>query len=264
MLPESMDFWAMDYSLWTFVALWFTAFFAGFVDSIAGGGGIITIPMFLAIGIPAHQALGTNKLQASFGSLTASIHYSRGKLVDVKQTVEGVIFTAIGAAAGTITIQFVSADFLGRIIPIMLAVIFLYMLFSPKLGTSDRKPTMHTFLFYVSMGLALGFYDGAFGPGTGSFWMVAFVTFLGYNMKKANAYTKVMNFTSNIVALTAFIIGGNVLFAIGLVMATGQILGATIGSHLVMKRGVKFVRVFFLTVVAVTIAKLIYSTYIAP
>lgn len=120
---------------------------------------------------------------------------------------------------------------------------------------------MHPFLFYVSAGLGLGFYDGFFGPGTGSFWTIAFVVFLGQNLKKATAHTKIMNATSNLTSLAFFLAGGKVLWIPGLLMGSGQLLGASIGSHLVLRKGTRFVRVFFLGVVAVTIAKVFYSAY---
>lgn len=252
----------MELTVFTYVLLWLAGFMAGFVDSIAGGGGIITIPVFLAVGFDPHLALGTNKLQASFGSLTASFHYARNGLVDVKQTIEGVVCTAIGAALGTYCVQKIDSSFLTHIILPMLAVVFIYMLFSPDLGHMDKKHRVKPLTFYIITGLTIGFYDGFFGPGTGSFWAVAFIVLLGYNLKKATAHTKIMNFTSNIISLTAFIMGGNVLFIPGIIMGTGQLIGATIGSHLVIKKGTKFIKIFFLTVVAVTIINLIYQTYI--
>jgi len=251
----------VELSFSDYILLWISAFAGGFIDSIAGGGGIITIPVLLAVGLDPHMALGTNKLQASFGSCTASIHYARSDLVDVKQTIEGVIFTAIGAAIGTITIQQIDAAFLRQALPVLLTVIFFYMLFSPNLGKLDVHPVVHPFLFYLTAGLGIGFYDGFFGPGTGSFWTIAFVVFMGLNLKKATAHTKIMNATSNIIALVAFIFGGKVIFIAGIVMGSAQLLGATLGSHMVIRRGTKFVRIFFLCVVAITIAKLIYSTY---
>lgn len=254
----------MEFSFVIYLLLWLTGFAAGFVDSIAGGGGIITIPVFLAVGFDPHLALGTNKLQASFGSLAASIHYARGGLVHIKQTLEGVIFTAIGASMGAFAVQRIDSDFLKYIILPMLAIVFLYMLLCPDLGSVDKRPRMKTLTFYAVAGLTIGFYDGFFGPGTGSFWAIAIIFLLGLNLKKATAHTKVMNFTSNVISLTAFIIGGNVLFVPGILMGTGQLLGATVGSHLVIRKGTKFIRIFFLIVVALTLAKLAYSTYINP
>jgi uncharacterized membrane protein YfcA len=234
---------------------------AGFVDSIAGGGGIISLPVLLSVGIPPHQALGTNKLQGSFGSFTAAVNYSRKGLVDFKRIVPGIVFTALGAALGTVAIQMLSADFLKHVIPPLLAAVFFYTLFSPDMGRRDSKPKMNEGLFYLSAGLMLGFYDGFFGPGTGSFWTLLFVLLLGIDLKKATAHTKITNFTSNLVALIVFILGGKVLFLAGLVMGCGQMAGAYTGSKLVIRNGVGFVRIFFLSVVAVTVARLFYVTY---
>ena len=245
----------------TYMVLGFAGFFAGLVDAIAGGGGIISLPVLLSVGIPPHLALGTNKLQGSFGTMTSTLNYRRSGLVKIRETVQGICFTALGALAGTVTIQHISADFLGQVIPVLLLAVFLYTLFSPDMGEKDGIARMPEGVFYAAAGMGLGFYDGFFGPGAGSFWMIAFVFFCRMNLKKATAHTKIMNFTSNIISLLAFVAGRNVLFAAGLVMGHGQMVGAFLGSHLVVIRQVKFVRVCFLTVVALTIANLLYTTY---
>ncbi|OJX40592.1 MAG: hypothetical protein BGO78_06305 [Chloroflexi bacterium 44-23] len=234
---------------------------AGFVDSIAGGGGLISVPILLSVGLPPHLALGTNKLQSSFGSLTASLNYSRGGLVKVKQLAGAIIFTAIGAAFGTITIQQLSADVLRTVIPILLLAAFIFLLFSKNNGALDQPPKVKPEIFYVVFGLLLGFYDGFFGPGTGSFWMLAFIILMGFNSKKATAHTKWLNFTSNIIALTFFAWQGNVLVIPGLVMAGGQLSGAFFGSRLVLRSGTKLIRTFLLVVIAATITQLLYTTY---
>lgn len=246
---------------------WYFIFFgagllAGFVDSIAGGGGIITVPVLLASGMPPHLALGTNKLQSSFGSFTASFNYIHKGLVRVRDVWQGVAFTFLGASLGTASILFLNPEFLNKFIPLMLIAIFLYTLFGPKVGEVDRHSILKPTLFYLIFGLLIGFYDGFFGPGTGAFWTIAIVTLLGLNLKNATATTKVMNFTSNIVSLGVFIIGGKVLWIIGILMGSGQILGAYLGSTLVVKKEVKFIRTFFLTVVGITILKLIYDNYL--
>ncbi len=251
---------ALSYSALFF--LWLAGLLAGFVDSIAGGGGIISLPALLATGMPPHLALGTNKLQGSFGSLTAAVNYTRKGLVDLREIPLGIVFTALGALAGTVTVQILSADFLRHIILFLLIAVFIYTLLSPELGSVDRQPKMTAPLFFGLAGMMLGFYDGFFGPGTGSFWTIALVLMLGLNLKKATAHTKIFNFTSNIVALVAFFIGGNVVLSAGLLMGVGQMCGAFLGSRLVIERGTGFVRIFFLVVVAATVIKLVYSTYI--
>jgi len=205
--------------------------------------------------------LGTNKLQASFGSLTAALNYRSGKIVRFRELTLGISFTAIGAFAGTMTVHVISADLLKHMIPALLVGIFVYMLCNPNVGTDHRPHRIAPSLFYLLFGCLLGFYDGFFGPGTGTFWTIAFALWLGFDIRKATAHTKVLNFTSNIVALITFIFGGHVILMAGVTMGLGQILGAYMGSHLVLKRGTRFVRVFFLCVVAITIAKLLWSTY---
>jgi uncharacterized membrane protein YfcA len=142
-----------------------------------------------------------------------------------------------------------------------LVTIFIYTLVSPNLGAVDRQARLSTKLFYLIFGLALGFYDGFFGPGTGSFWALSIVFFLGMNLQKATAHTKILNCVSNITSLVFFLMGGNVLISLGCITGLAQIVGATIGSHLVIRKGAKFVRVVFLCVVGATIAKLLWSLW---
>ena len=234
----------------------------GFVDSIAGGGGIITVPALLAVGIPPHLALGTNKLQSSFGAITATINYWRGGVLRFRDVRNGMLWTALGAVTGAIGVQRLSADLLVTLIPFLLTAIFLYSLFNKKMGQENALPRMKSSLFYFIFGITLGFYDGFFGPGTGSFWTIALASLLGYNLVKATAHTKALNATSNVVSIIAFLSAGNVLMKVGLLMGLAQVVGAMIGSRLVMSSGTKFVRVFFLIVVGVTITKLFWQQYV--
>jgi len=246
----------------TVILLACSAFLAGFIDSIAGGGGIITVPALLWAGFPPHLALGTNKLQSSFGSFTASMNYARNRLVDFREIFTGIIMTILGASCGTLTVQILSAEILSRLIPALLIGVFLYILFSPDTGIKRRTSRIAPGAFYITFGLCIGFYDGFFGPGTGSLWTLAFVLFRGFDFRSGAAYTKVVNFTSNIVALAWFFYGGNVVVGIGLIMGICQVLGAFTGSGMVIRRGARFVRVFFLMVVAATLIHLIYDNYI--
>jgi hypothetical protein len=252
----------MHLAVWLFPVLFATGLVAGLVDSIAGGGGLITIPVLLGVGVPPHLALGTNKLQASFGSGSASLNFVRSGTARLGDCLRGIAFTFIGAALGAVTVQHLNPGFLKLLIPIMLGVIAVYTFFTPDLGALDVHPRLKSTPFYVMAGLSLGFYDGFFGPGTGSFWVVAFMLLVGFNMKKATAYTKVMNFTSNVASLLFFMLGGHVLYLPALVMAGGQVLGARMGSGLVITRGVRFVRPVFLAMVVLVTAKLIFDAYL--
>ncbi len=252
----------MEFEFYYYIIFVSAGFLAGFVDSIAGGGGIITVPVLMASGMPPHVALATNKLQSSFGSFTASLNFLKKGLITPKEIYLGVFFTFIGAMIGTNAILLLDAKILDKIIPFMLILIFLYTLFNPKLGKVEKKSRFSSSVFFLIFGLLIGFYDGFFGPGTGTFWTIALVVLMGLNLKKATATTKVMNFTSNIVSLGVFIFSGNVLFFIGVLMGIGQIIGAYSGSSMVVKRDVSFIRTFFLFVVGVTILKLVYDSWL--
>lgn len=235
------------------------AFVAGFIDSIAGGGGLITIPALLAAGIPPHATLATNKLQACFGSGMASWHFARLGLVDIKALIPAVIWVFISAGSGAFAVLLLSARILEFLIPILLIFIFIYIIFSKKLGLSEQKAHLGAFTFYFIFGGILGFYDGFFGPGTGSFWTFALICLLGMTMKSAVAHTKVLNFASNIFSLIVFIFGGQILWILGLCMGAGQMLGARVGAGFVVKKEVNFIRKIFLFVVFGSICKLIYD-----
>lgn len=250
-----------DLSIQTYALLFATGLCAGFVDSIAGGGGLIALPVLFSVGLPPQTALGTNKLQGSFGTLSASYNYIKKGVVTFDENISGILFTLTGAALGAWAIQMMQAGFIERLIPVLLLFVFLYTLFTKNLDQGTGRPKMPNLIFYLTFGLGLGFYDGFFGPGTGSFWTAALLIFLGLDMRKASGITRIMNFVSNIVALIVFIIGNNVLYSIGLCMAAGQIIGARTGSSLAIKKGAKFIRPIFLTVVFLTILRLIWKTY---
>ncbi|RCK50508.1 membrane protein [Thalassospira xiamenensis] len=257
----STGFQSMEFGVDLLLILFAVAAFAGIVDSIAGGGGLITIPALLWAGITPAQALATNKLQGSFGSLTSSINFIRKGYVDPRDMVLAIVLTFAGSALGTVLVQMLDASILLKILPALLILIALYFLFSPRVGDIDAHQVISKSVFAFTAGFGIGFYDGFFGPGTGSFFSIAFVALLGFNMTKATAHTKVLNFTSNFASLVMFIAGGEVVWMIGLVMAVGSLIGAQIGSHLVMKVGARLVRpLLVVTSIAISI-KLIIDQY---
>jgi uncharacterized membrane protein YfcA len=222
--------------------LFLAAFLAGFVDSIAGGGALITVPSLLLAGFPPIEMLGTNTLQSLFGSGSATLAYARGGHVDLGSQLPMAIMSALGSAVGAMLTTFVPGDVLKALLPILLIVIALYFLFKPNLGDADQARRMTPFLFGMTLVPLIGFYDGIFGPGTGSFFMLAFVTLLGYGMLKATAHTKMLNFASNIGAFLVFAVSGVIHWKTGFVMGAGQFLGAQAGSRLAMRSGTKIIR----------------------
>ncbi len=233
---------------WLLVA----AFVSGLVDTIAGGGGLITVPALLLAGLPPAAALGTNKLQACFGSGTAAYRFIRLGQLRWQQIRFGILMTFIGSSLGTITIMLLHPAFLSKIIPILLAGALVYSLLSKKMSAqaaSQAKwsPTQ----FFIIIGIGLGFYDGFFGPGTGSFWTIALVALLGMPLQRAVMHTKVYNFTSNLFSLLWFILGGHLAYTIGLVMAVGQCFGAYLGTYIVYHKGARWIRPVFIIMVLV-------------
>jgi uncharacterized protein len=217
--------------------------------------------VLLSVGLPPQLALGTNKLQGSFGTFSASYNYIRRGKADLKSAITGIVFTFIGAALGAWAIQRLDPAIIKHLIPILLMAVFVYTLVSKELGFKQRRAVMNRRSFFCLFGMGLGFYDGFFGPGTGSFWTVALMVLLGLDMTSSAGVTRIMNFTSNIVALLVFGMGHNVLYSAGICMAGGQIIGARIGSGLAIKNGARFIRPIFLSVVFLTIVRLGYLYY---
>lgn len=251
----------MQLQLWSYPILFLAGATAGLVDAIAGGGGIISLPVLLNLGLPVPVALGTNKLQASFGSVTAAWHFAREGLLDARACRVGVTATLVGALAGAATVRWLDARVLEVVIPWLLAGIVVYSILRPQVGTQDHPPRLGAPAFFTLFGLGLGFYDGFFGPGVGSFWTIALVAIMGFNFLKATAYTKVMNATSNVASLALFASGGQVDYSAGLVMGAGQLVGARLGAGLAMKRGARFVRPIFLAMVVLVMLRLVYVRF---
>ena len=243
------------------VALTVAGFSAGFVDSVAGGGGLISLPALLAVGVPPHLALGTNKLQSMLGATFATGNYARKGLVTNEGLVLGIACTGISSFLGAFLVSRLPGDLLVRIIPWLLAAIFLYVLVSPEIGHVRRAGRLRLVPFYVVFGGLLGFYDGFFGPGTGSFWTIAHVLLLGFTLPHATGHTKVMNLTSNVAALAWFSWHDSVAWVPGLCMGTANIAGALLGSTLAIRKGAGFIRWFFLLAVGATIARLFWRAW---
>ncbi len=167
----------------------------------------------------------------------------------------------VGAAAGAWGVQQVNSAVLNHVIPFLLLAIVIYTVVTPKFGDVVKRPRTPALLFFIVAGLGLGFYDGFFGPGVGSFWAIALVFWRGMDLTKATGSTKLMNFTSNIVSCIIFLAGGYVWFGAGLTMAAGEIIGAGIGSHLVIRKGTALIRPIYITIVIATTLKLLYNSY---
>lgn len=249
----------MDIGIDLLAILFCVGFVASFIDAIAGGGGLITIPALLMTGMPPAMALGTNKLQAVGGALSASFYFLRKRAVNLRDIWFILIWVFLGSALGTLLIQSIDVAIFKKILPFLILAIGLYFLFTPKLGDEDRKQRLSYLLFGLLVSPFLGFYDGFFGPGAGSIMSLACVTLLGFNLQKATAHAKVINFTSNFAAFIFFLFGGQILWKVGLVMMTGSILGANLGAKMVMTKGKTLIRPMVVIISFMMTAKMVYE-----
>lgn len=245
----------MDFT--TLAYLTIAALVAGFVDSIAGGGGLLALPALLLSGLDPVSALATNKLQGSFGTASATFAYWRKGHIKLTDHVPVIAATFLAACSGVLAVKFAPTQLLSAALPVLLIVIAIYFALSPKLSSENQTEVIPKVLFTFAIAPAIGFYDGIFGPGTGSFFMLALVTLLGLGIVQATAQTKMLNFTSNIASLFVFAFSGHILWAVGLTMGLAQFVGAQIGSHIAMKQGAKIIRPLLVVVCCAMAAKLL-------
>ncbi len=235
------------------------AFLAGFVDSIAGGGGLITIPALLLAGFPPVTALGTNKLQGMFGSGSAALAYAARGHVDLRRQAPAAALALVGSVLGALAATVVPADVLRAILPPLLVAIALYFALKPRLDDIDRNQRITPFVFGLTVVPAIGFYDGLFGPGTGSFLMLAFVGLAGYGVLKATAHTKFLNFASNVGGFAAFAVVGAVAWKIGLMMGAAQFVGARVGAAVAMRVGAGLIKPLLVVVCMALAVRLLWE-----
>ncbi|KGK00936.1 TSUP family transporter [Thalassotalea sp. ND16A] len=241
------------------------AFLAGFIDAIAGGGGLLTVPVLLTSGLPPHLALGTNKLAACFGSLTASLTFYKKKLFNPLFWSFAAIATAIGATVGTIIVNLISADMLNKVLPVVILCCALYTFFCKTVfNESAALPTQSLVLKIKQsiQGFLLGFYDGAAGPGTGTFWVVSSLALYKMNILVSSGLSRSMNFISNFVSFVIFAYLGQVNVMLGLAMGLFMLLGSWIGANSAIKYGNKFIRPIFIIVVMLMAIKLAYLAWL--
>jgi len=224
------------------------AFIAGVVDAIAGGGGVIVLPTLLFLGLPVDMALGTSKLISSSGTLLAATNFIRKKKFSSFVIRYNVTCTALGAGVGALCISFLDTEIIKPFISILIISIALYFFFRPKIGlvSKHEKPSNIKILFSAIGALAIGFYDGIFGPGTGAFLSFMFIKLLGQDFVLANGNTKVLNLVSNLVALSIFIFYGKIAWEIGIPMACAGMIGGLVGSNIAIKKGSSWVRWIFI------------------
>lgn len=221
--------------------LFVAALVAGFIDAIAGGGGLVTLPALLLTGLPSLQVLATNKAQSMCGTFMAVTVMIRKKMVRLAEMKMFIIYVAMGSALGTVIVQWIDKETLQFIVPIVLIVMTFYVLLSPKASDIDAEPRVKepAFRWICS---AIGMYDGILGPGTGSMFALSHVGLRGYAIKVATARAKVLNLTSNMASFILFLIGGHVVWSYAAVMVCGQMIGGYVGAHTVISNGTKIIK----------------------
>ena len=247
----------MDFSITTKIFVCVAVFLAGFVDSIAGGGGLISLPAYYAAGIPPHMALGTNKFSSSCGTTIATVVYIKNKRYHLKSAICAVLCGFIGSSIGSRLTLVLDEIYLKYTLLVLVPIIAVFTVMNKNFDKPKEKNLSNTAVILIScaIGFFLGMYDGFFGPGMGMFLMLAFTTFLGIDMLTANGNAKIVNLASNIAALTTFILNGKVVYSIAIPAACCNIIGNFLGSKLAIKNGSKIVKPIVLVVMVLLLLK---------
>lgn len=240
------------------LALMAVGMLAGFVDAIAGGGGMITVPALLSAGLPPVAVLAINKMQSVVGTGMAVVTYWRRGFVKLADLVPAIALTFAGSFLGALTVSNIDTSLLTVAVPVALIGIALHFLFAPKLSDADKAARLPAMPFLPLMGFVIGFYDGIFGPGTGSFFTIGFVVLFGLGLTRATGSTKALNFTSNLAALAIFIPMGHVVWPVALVMAIGQLIGGYVGARTGIHYGAKIIRPLVVVVSIALALKLLF------
>jgi uncharacterized membrane protein YfcA len=250
----------MEPTLQVFLIVLPAVFLAGLVDSIAGGGGLLSVPAYMAAGLPPHYVLGNNKFSSSFGTMFATLRYHHHGMIDFRVALLSAFFALGGSFLGSSAVLLLRPDFLRYLLVVLIPLVAVFTLANRSLGKENRshcQPRKRKYLLAASASLLLGFYDGFFGPGMGMFLILFFTLALKYDFVTANANTKVVNLASNIAAVVTFIAHGKVVFAIGIPAAAAGIAGNLLGARLVIKRGGSVIRPVFIFTLLLLFGKIL-------
>ncbi len=250
----------MDITIHTFLIVCPLVFLASFVDSIAGGGGLISLPAYLIAGLPPHYAIATNKLSSSIGTVIATVRYCKNKLVDWGIGIPSIILALIGSTLGANLALLVDEKILKVILIIILPVVGFYVLINKdftKKVHSEPLPRKKVYLIACTASFLIGAYDGFYGPGTGTFLILIYTGLARMDIGVASGNTKLVNLASNVAALITFLFNGKIIFILGITAAVFSVAGSYLGSGLVLKNGFKVVRPIILVVITLLFIKVI-------
>ena len=250
----------MEITLTTYLIVCPLVFLAGFIDSIGGGGGLISIPAFLMAGFPPHAAIATNKLSAFGGLSLSTLHFFRNKCISIKLAIPSIIAAILGSSIGAHLSLMISEDVLTWVLVFILPLSAFFVL-NKKLFHDNGKDAVNLDKkAYITATLAaffVGGYDGFYGPGTGTFLIIAFTVFAGLSMRSANGQAKIINLTTNITSLIVFLLNGQVLIPVGLAACAANMLGGYLGACVALKNGSKIVKPTILLVLVLLFFKII-------
>lgn len=250
----------MDITITTYLIVCPLLFLGGFVDAIGGGGGLITLPAYLLAGLPMHQAIATNKLSSACGTTLATLRFIKNGLVNLKFAIPSVISAIIGSSIGA-RLSLLADEGLMETLLIIVLPITAFIVLNKNLFKDKKEASLtlnaKTYLVSVMAALIIGMYDGFYGPGTGTFLIIAFTVWGKMNVSAANAQAKVINLTTNLTSFTIFLLNGQVLFSLGIAGAICNMIGGYLGAGLVMQKGSKIVKPVILFVLFLLFLKIL-------
>ncbi len=252
----------MELTLTTYLIVLPLVFLAGLVDSVAGGGGLVSLPAYLVAGLPPHLATATNKCSSTFGTLLTTVRYLKHGHVHARSALLSVAFSLLGSWLGARLNMVLPEKYLYYFLLAALPVIAVFLLVKRNFGAEnhmDRLTPAALYLRCALIALTIGVYDGFFGPGTGTFLVIALTGLCGFDLLTASGNAKVMNLSSNLAAFTTFAVGGNILWALGIPAALVGIAGQYVGSGLALKNGARIIRPMFLVVLALLLGTVVYD-----
>lgn len=247
----------MELSIWTFIIVCPMVFLASFVDAVAGGGGLISLPAYLLAGVPPKLAIGTNKLSSATGTVFSTARYCKNGCFDLKLALPSIVVALIGSYIGAKIVLVTSDEILKYVLIIVLPVTAFFVLKKKNFDQVKNKPKRKTqFIIAVLASFIIGMYDGFYGPGTGTFLILIYTGLVKLDLLTASGNTKLVNLSSNIAALITFIFSGNIVYALGFAASVFSIAGHYLGAGMVMKSGTKIVKPIIILVILLLLIKI--------
>lgn len=255
----------LSLSISMLVGLYFLIFVAGFIDSVAGGGGLISLPAYMITGMPVHVAYGCNKFSAAFGTTFSTITFLKKRTMDICIASTAAVSSFISSAMASHIALMLDDKILKTLLVIIIPIVSIIILFNKNYGSKNLSGEIgrtKSFIMAVLIGLLIGFYDGLIGPGTGTFAIIAFSVLMKYDLRNASGNAKLLNLASNYASLVTFMFAGTIEYSIAIPAAFFGILGNYIGADLAIKKGAKFIRPMMIVVLILLLVKMLLDVFL--